>query len=185
MNLKDFEKIKKELEKYPLKIRYIYLLQIQKYIKDNKILKEIDLLLKEIEAKFAHDKTWKQDVLTTLINQNRNEEQAIQSDLRNITRSAGMEEIIHQEQIQKPQEEKGITYGGSENIKYGDKSYFKSYDDQKDSRERIGYGATSSNENFQEQQEKFAQGGYSTRQSSLEEEREEYAKGERKHKLYK
>ena len=103
VDIKQFELIKKELEKYPLKTQYIYLLQLQKYIekttKNPAVLKEIDRLLKEIEGKFSNDSSWKRDILTTLMSKNNDDN----FERPRIDKHQDIEQIIQQtqEQIQR------------------------------------------------------------------------------------
>ena len=185
MNLKEFELIKKELEKYPLKVRYIYLLQLQKYLekttKDTSILKEIDKLLKEIEAKFAHDTSWKRDVLTSLINQNREE----RVDDRHRPIRNPIEEIIQREQQKKPEEQPGVRYGSSaEESGYAKAGYFSKNKEKSNDLYSTSSSSGGTGRSHEEQQEKFAHSGYS-HHKSMEEEIEEHHIGKRTHHQYK
>jgi|SRR3989344_232773 len=177
MNKKDFERIKKELEKVPLKQRYIYLLQLQKLIKEKEFLAEIDTLLKEIESKFSHDKSWKRDVLTTLLNSGVQQDDEVRP-LRQVMQQAGVEEII-QQQAPKQEENGGVKYGAGSG-EYGNKGYFKKYERGGSTEE---YEITPRHhESLQQQKEHFETGGYAT-QRSLTEELEEHQKG-KKRNLY-
>lgn len=182
MDKREFELIKKELNKLPDKTRYIYLLQLQKYIekyiKDAAIAKEIDVMLKEIEARFQHDTSWKRDVLTTLarISQEEREERP------HLRQPAEIEQIIQQEQPRRQDEEPGVKYGGSSAAEEGymKAGYFSKHKPRQESREL--YSTSPQGESLQEQKEKFESHGYHTRKT-LEEEREEHHRG-KKHSIY-
>ena len=186
VDLRQFKLIKKELEKYPLKIQYIYLLQLQKYVekssKDPAVLKEIDALLKQIEGKFSNDLSWKRDVLTTLASMEKT-----QDDRAEIMRQQpDIEQIIQQTPQPKQNDELGVKYGGSSTQEEG---YMKSgYFSKHEKKTEDLYSTRSSGlydtgrESLSEQKEQFESQGYHTRRS-LEEEREEHARG-KKHSIY-
>ena len=186
MEQRQFELIKKELEKYPLKIRYIYLLQLQKYIekttKESSILKEIDKLLKDIEAKFSHDTSWKRDILTNLMASNKDEERLNE---RHAPRQETIDQLIANTQP-KPQEQAAIRYGSaSEEDGYSKQGYLS-----KDKKSNDLYSTSSSrleehdrSVSTQEQQEKFAAGSY--HRKSISEETEEHHKGRKPIQQYK
>src|SRR3989344_7601852 len=162
VDIGQFKLIKKELEKYPLKIQYIYLLQLQKYVekssKDPPVLKEIDKLLKEIEGKFSNDTSWKRDVLTTLASMERTHD-ADRADI--IRQQPDIEQIIQQTPQPKQNEELGVKYGQSESSGYMEKGYFSKHKQKTEdlystpSSRGLERGAEYEGKNLQEQQERF------------------------------
>ena len=179
VDIKQFHLIKKELEKYPLKTQYIYLLQLQKYIektdKNPAVLKEIDKLLKEIEGKFSNDSSWKRDILTTLMSKNNDD----QFERPRLSKSQDIEQIIHQTQPKPLEEQQGVKYGSSqESSGYMEKGYFSKHKGDN------LYAAKSSQlyeqkESVKEKQEEFATSGYHLGRKSLHEETEEHRKGKK------
>lgn len=189
MDKREFARIKKELEKLPERIRYIYLLQLQKYIekylKDDALLKEINRMMREIEEKFANDTSWKRDVLTTLARISQQE----QEERPHIRQPAEIEQIIQQEQPRPQQEERGVKYGGSSAAEEG---YMKAgYFSKHERKTEELYNARSASAegeiagrtySLQEQKEQFEAHGYHTHKT-LEEGREAHARN-KKHSIY-
>src|SRR3989344_7864983 len=187
VDLRQFKLIKKELEKYPLKIQYIYLLQLQKYVekssKDPAVLKEIDALLKQIEGKFSNDLSWKRNVLTTLASMDKTKQDERTETIR---KQPDIEQIIQQTPQPKQNEELGVKYGQSESSGYMEKGYFSKH---KQKTEDL-YSTSASRraeergrESSRDQQEKYAASGSSLyHRESLQEEMEEHQKG-KKHSL--
>jgi len=188
VDIRQFKLIKKELEKYPLKIQYIYLLQLQKYVqqssKDPAVLKEIDSLLKQIEGKFSNDLSWKRDVLTTLASMDKTKQDERTETIR---KQPDIEQIIQQTPQPKQNEELGVKYGQSESSGYMEKGYFSKHKQKTEdlystpSSRGLERGAEYEGKNLQEQQERFQMQGY--HRASLQEGIEEHQKG-KKHSLY-